>query len=159
MVLSEQEMDELIAGIYSGLITEMNLPENLYFAIADRLKEGVYKGFGIDFNELKDKAVSGFKFDVKDLELLTELRENTYMFSAAKTFNEVLDFRGVMVNGDGEIKPFKEFKQDMLALDEQYNKNWLRAEYDTAYGQAQSAVAWNQFEKNKDVLPLSLIHI
>lgn len=153
MLLSEQEMDDLIAGIYSGLITEMNLPVNLYFAIADRLKEGVYKGFGIDFNELKDKAVNGFKFDLKDLELLTELRENTYMFSAAKTFNEVLDFRGVMVNGDGEIKPFKEFKQDMLSLDEQYNKNWLRTEYDTAYGQAQNSVAWNQFEKNKDVLP------
>jgi len=152
-MLNDKEMDALIEGIFTGAITEYNLPENLYFAIADRLKEGVYKGFGIDFSDLKKNVDTLVKFDAKDLELLIELRENVYMFSAAKTFNEVLDFKGALVNDKGEIKPFKEFKEDMLSLDEQYNKNWLRTEYDTAYGQAQNAVAWNQFEKNKDVLP------
>lgn len=152
-MLNDKEMDALIEGIFTGAITEYNLPENLYFAIADRLKEGVYKGFGIDFTKLSKDVDTLVKFDAKDLELLIELRENVYMFSAAKTFNEVLDFKGALVNDKGEIKPFKEFKQDMLSLDEQYNKNWLRTEYDTAYGQAQNAVAWNQFEKNKDVLP------
>jgi SPP1 gp7 family putative phage head morphogenesis protein len=150
-MLSEKEMNDLINGIFNGSITEYNLPDNLYFAIADHLKKGVYKGFGIDFDKLsKGESI---KFDAKDLELLTELRENVYMFSAAKTFNEVLDFKGALVNENGDIKSFKEFKQDMFSLDEQYNKNWLRTEYDTAYGQAQNAVAWNEFEKNKDVLP------
>lgn len=153
MKFSKKEIDKLVEDIWNGVITETNLPENLYFAIANYLKESVYKGYGIDFRTLTKNVDTLTKFNGKDLELLAELRENIYMFSAAKTFNEVQDFRGLLINENVEIKTFKEFKTDMLQLDEQYNKNWLRTEYDTAYGQAQSAVAWNQFEKTKDILP------
>jgi len=155
MKWSAEELDELISGIYDGSVTEYELPHNLYFAIADHLKDNLYKGFGTDYDTLKDNIDKGIEsaFTSKDLELLGELRENIYMFSGAKTFNEVYNFRGALVNENGDIKKFKEFKADMLKLDAKYNKDWLLAEYNTAYGQGQSAIAWNQIVAKQNIFP------
>lgn len=93
-------------------------------------------------------------FGAVDLELLAELRDNIYMFSAAKTFQETEALRGALINEEGQVRSFKEFKEFAMPINEQWNENWLKTEYETAYGQAQNAVRWNEIEKNKDILPL-----
>lgn len=148
------DIEKLIRAVYSGKVTPFELPVDLYYTIADYLKKGLYQGFGITFGELTAELEKGMKgaFDATDLELLTELRENVYIFSAAKTFQEVQDFTGAMVGEDGRMLTIKEFTEKVTSLDAQYNNNWIRTEYDTAYGQAQSAVQWNQIQKDKAVL-------
>lgn len=152
----EFDIEKLLRAIYAGKYSPFELPEELYFAIADYLKKGLYEGYGITFGELTKQIEKGMigAFDKSDLALLAELRENVYIFSAAKTFQETLDFTGALIGEDGQVLPFKDFKERMLSLDEQYNQNWMRTEYDTAYGQAQNSVRWNEIEKNKEVLPL-----
>ena len=142
-------------GIYSGEITEYELPENLYFAIADYLKSNLYKGFGIKLDKLKTLIKEGREgvFSTKDLELLTELRENIYIFSASKLFQQSLEYQQMLYDEDGNFKPLDVFKEDFMSTYEQYNETWLETEYNTTYGQAQNAVRWNQVEKQKDVLP------
>lgn len=156
MIFSEAEIERFLRLIYSGKITEYALDEGMYFAIADYLKKGLYEGFGISLNELKVSLEKGIEtaFDVTDLELLTELRENLYLFSSAKTFQETKELTGALVGENGEVRTFKEFKEFAMTVDDQWNNNWLKTEYDTAYGQAQNAVRWNEIEKNKDVLPI-----
>lgn len=156
MIFSDDDIEKMIRLVYSGKVTEYALDEGTYFAIADYLKKGLYEGFGITFGELTNVIEKGLDsiFDAKDLELLTELRENIYIFSGAKTFQETKDFRGAMIGENGEVKSFKEFKEDALKLNEQWNQNWLKTEYETAYGQAQNAVRWNEIEKVKDILPV-----
>jgi len=140
---SDEQLKTLLAGIYSGEISEYNIPEDLYFAIADYLKSGMYQGFG---GTLAD-------FSGKDLELLNELRENVYMFSAAKSFTALQQMRDLLINEEGNIKTGREFAKDAAATFENFNTNWGLSERQTAIGQAQMASKWSEIEKNKDILP------
>lgn len=156
MIFNDKDIERLLRLIYTGKSTESALDEGMYFAIADYLKKGLYEGFGISLNELSTALEKGLEtaFDASDLALLAELRENVYMFSSAKLFHETKDFRGAMIGEDGQVRSFKEFKEFVVPMNEKWNENWLKTEYETAYGQAQNAVRWNEIEKNKDVLPL-----
>jgi len=141
---SDANLKKLIEGIYNGLISEYDLPESLYNAIALSMEKAVYKGFGMTLAD----AVG------KDFELLAELRENTFMFSAAKTFQQVKEIQGLMINEAGELRSIKEFGQLGRQTFEQWNTTWGNTEYHTAVGQAQSASKWNEIEKNAKALPM-----
>jgi hypothetical protein len=118
------------------------------------LKKGLYQGFGITFTDLAKQIEEGTAtaFDQTDLELLTELRENVYLFGAAKTYSQILDMRDLLTGKDG-VREWSEFKEMAGNIFDTYNSSWLQAEYDTAIGQAQNAVHWNNIEKNKELMP------
>lgn len=139
MKYTEKQIQELLDGIYAGNITVYNLPEDLYIAIAEYLKKGLYKGFGgtlIDFGG-------------KDLKLLKELRENIYIFSGAKTYQQVRELTDLVA----ESQTFSEYKKKAIDVYDTYNKVWAEAEYNTAKGQAQNAILWSEFEKDKKNFP------
>lgn len=128
----------LIKGVYDGEITETDLPVNLYEAIAEYLKKGVYSGFG---------SVG------EDESLLNDLVDNIYMFSAAKVFQEVRDMSNALMSNDGKFASFSDFKKEADQIFDTYNKDYLKTEYDTAIGQSQMASKWQSIESQKDVLP------
>lgn len=142
---SEEQIARLLAGIHGGSINQYDLPVSLYYAIADYLKKGLYKGYGGGLND--------FPVGSKDFELLEELRENVYMFSGAKTYQQVKVMSGLLAEGE-QVMPFKQFKEAARQVYDQYNVTWLQTEYDTAIGQAQSAVKWSGIEQNVDALPI-----
>jgi SPP1 gp7 family putative phage head morphogenesis protein len=141
---TEDDIKALLQGVFDGDITQHDLPEDLYYAIADYLKEGLYQGFGGD--------LTSFNIESKDYELLTELRENVYLFSGAKTYQQVKDMRDLLT-GDNAVREWPEFRDAARGIYDQYNENWLKAEYDTAIGQGQNAVRWNEIESKKEILP------
>jgi len=141
---TDKEIDELIKGVFDGEIDKENLPENLYTAIAEFLQGGLYKGFG---GSVAD-------FGGKDLDLLEDLRTNIYMFSAAKTYDEVRTLQDKMYDSDNNIKPFKDFYEDAVKTYDQYNKNYAETEYNTALASGEMAAKWNQIEAEKDLFPL-----
>jgi len=141
---SEDQIRFLLDGIYAGTITEYAIPEQLYLSIADYLKAGLYKGFGGDLT----------KFVGKDLELLVELRQNVYMFSAAKSFQELKYINSLMFDEDGNLRSPKEFSKLGQQAFETWNEAWGLTERNTAEGQGQMASKWNEIEKNKDLLPI-----
>lgn len=151
--LSEQLIERLLSQIYHGKITRYMLPKSLYLQIAEYLKKGLYKGYGTNLASLGKKIGKG-TFDASDMELLTELRTNIYMFSAAKTFQQVREISSLIIDNKGTLRPFSEFKKEARQVFDTYNKTWLQTEYDTAVGQAQNAVKWNMISKQADVLPL-----
>jgi hypothetical protein len=141
---SDDQIKKYIDGIYAGTITEHKLPEDLYFAIADYLKSGLYSGFG---GTLSD-------FSGKDFELLSELRENTYMFSAAKTYQQTFDQKKLLFDEEGNLRSSKEFTQLAEKNFDTWNDAWGRSEYSTAVGQGAMASQWQRIEENKDILPI-----
>lgn len=142
----DKEIEALIKKVFDGDITEEDLPEKLYYDIAEVLKKGLYKGYG--------GSLKKFEVDTKDYDLLAELRENIYMFSAAKTYQQVRDMTDALTNDEGTVQSFKQFREAAGAIFDQYNENWLRAEYDTAIGQGMMGEKWNRIEEQKDVLPI-----
>lgn len=140
---TEEEVNTLLAGIYAGTISEYAIPESLYYKISEYLRDGLYQGFG---GTLLD-------FTGKDLELITELRENVYMFSAAKSYQELKDIRLLMFDEDGSLLSPREFSRRGQQAYETWNEAWGLTERYTAEGQAQTASKWNEIEANKDILP------
>lgn len=141
---SDESIQKLIDGIYSGSISEYNLPESLYNALAKYYRKGLYSGFGMTLADATGK----------DLELLTELRENVYMFSAAKTYQQTKEIQSLLIDDEGNLRTAREFNKLGKQTFELWNDTWGTTEYNTCVGQAQQASKWNEIEANKEALPL-----
>jgi hypothetical protein len=139
MKWTDSQVSTLIRKIYNGNYNPLKLPKRLYLDIADYLTGGVYKGYG--------NTISGVEFNSPDYVMLKALKENIHLFSAAKTFNYVLDTENLIVQGN-EVIPFKEFKTRAQSIFKEYNETWLETEYNTAIGQAQAARAWTDFSED-----------
>ena len=55
-----------------------------------------------------------------------------------------------LTDESGQRKPFEQFLQEVRTIDDRYNKNYLRAEYNFATASAQMAAKWEQFEADGD---------
>lgn len=142
-LLPEKKVSKILRDIYRGKINPKNLPKDIYFATAHHLVSGAYEGFGFDINTAKGKK----------LKQLLDLRENLYLFSGAKTYQQTVDMAAQLKREDGSYKTFKEFKESVLPIYEEYNVNWLKAEYETAIGQSRMAAQWDYIESTKNILP------
>lgn len=155
--LSEKFINALLTRIYNGEFTRYNLPYNLYSQITDHLKAGLYKGYGTDISSLikrLNKGTGTAFWELKDLDLLAQMRTNVHMFSAAKTYQQVREISGLITDSKGVVRPLGSFLKDARGVFDTYNKTWLTTEYDTAIGQAQNAAKWRDIEKQADVLPV-----
>lgn len=143
MKYTKKQIDNLVKSIFEGRFsTTSELPEDLYFAIADYLKSGVYKGFG--------GGLEDFEFGTTDYDLLNELRTNIYQFSAAKVYTQTGAFEELVASSDN----FRDYYNKALELYNQYNIDWAKAEYVTAIGQAQIGKQWVGIEENKEQFPM-----
>ena len=134
MKYTEKEISDLLEKIYSGEVSLEALPVDLYNRISTYLISGLGKIEGT----LSDK-------------LKLELSENLRYFSGSKVWQQIKDM--TLVKDSDQIKTFTEFKDEALKIFDEYNVNWLRAEYDTTIGQAQMCERWEQIEEQKKQLP------
>lgn len=145
--LTDKQIDKYIDDIYSGAITVEKLSPEVYYSIVNHLKEALYEGYGQNFNALLEKGG-------KDFELLKELRENVYMFGAAKDYQMTKEISSLLVDPTtNEVRTLREFQDIARASYDNWNNNWGETEYSTAYGQGAAAIQWQRIEDEKDVLP------
>jgi SPP1 gp7 family putative phage head morphogenesis protein len=83
-------------------------------------------------------------------ELTSALEQNAFMFSGFKIFHESNEMASMLKGDDGGFKSYDRFEQDVLAIDESYNHNYLRAEYNFAANSTLSAVRWQNYAKDGD---------
>lgn len=87
----------------------------------------------------------------KASEKLTEgLRNSTYMFSGFKSFHEMKEAANLLLDENGNRKPFNQYLNDVQKINATYNKHYLRAEYDFATGSAQMAAKWEELSEDED---------
>ncbi len=101
--------------------------------------------------------IQGLKTDVKHVvpEALTRaLDENVFVFSGLKAYHELKQASLLLKDENGGIKPYSQFKQELLKLHQAYNVNYLEAEYSFATSAAQMAAKWNDFEQDGDAYDL-----
>lgn len=139
-------LERIAQGIHNGTIRKGSVDPELYKWIADQLMKGVFEGFGGDFSK--------FYIDEPDYKMLAHLEKNVHVFSAFKTHHQLREATSLLTDKDGKIRPFSDFKEDILKLNEKYNVQWLQTEYNQAIASSQMASVWVDIEQNKDVLPL-----
>lgn len=143
-LFSDDEVERIIYDIYNGTINLRNLPVHVYLKTARKLSEGVFEGFG--------KNIDGMLMNTPDYKMLYSLRENVYIFSGAKTYQETRAISSLLTDKDA-ISSFGDFKKKATSIFDEYNKNYLTAEYNSAIAQSRSASQWMDIEADKDVLP------
>ncbi len=78
------------------------------------------------------------------------LTRSNYIFSGMKTFHELNEAFPSLLDENGDRKTFEHFLNDVRTINETYNKNYLRAEYNFVHQSAQMASRWEQFEEDGD---------
>ena len=78
------------------------------------------------------------------------LTRSNYIFSGMKTFHELNEAFPSLLDENGDRKTFEHFLDDVQTINETYNKNYLRAEYNFVHQSAQMASRWEQFEEDGD---------
>ena len=80
----------------------------------------------------------------------SRLQRSDYIFSGIKTFHELNEAFPSLLDENGNRKPFERFLNDVQAINETYNQNYLRAEYNFVTNSAAMAAKWEQFQADGD---------
>jgi SPP1 gp7 family putative phage head morphogenesis protein len=84
---------------------------------------------------------------------LLKLRTNLLTFVAFKNYNQSAEMVKSLVDEKGNIRSWSAFEREAITIGEKYNKNWLKAEYNTTVAAAQTAAQWSDFQRSKDTFP------
>ena len=95
---------------------------------------------------LKGSVLNGIE-ETPDDTLRHALDNNAFIFSGLKTYHSLQEVGLSLTDNKGNIKPYSEFQKDVLRINEQYNRNYLRAEYNHAVAASQMAAKWQSFEQ------------
>ena len=89
--------------------------------------------------------------EVKMSDLMRQrLQRSNYIFSGMKTFHELNEAFPSLLDENGNRKSFEQFLNDVRKIDNTYNSNYLRAEYNFVHSSAQMAARWEEFAADGD---------
>lgn len=93
---------------------------------------------------------SGFRQVEMSEAMRRRLTRSDYIFSGMKAFHELNEAFPSLLDENGNRKPFEQFLNDVRKIDETYNSNYLRAEYNFVQSSAEMAAKWEQFMEDGD---------
>lgn len=143
--LSDDQMEQLYRDIFNGKVTPDDLPVDLYGATGELLVDGVVEG-------LNNYQKLGLGY-VPDQVFFNALSDNAFKFAGAKTFQQTRDMSDALVDENGNQRTWNKFRKEVDKINNQYNKNWLKAEYNNATGGSQMASQWQDIEEDADIFP------
>lgn len=89
------------------------------------------------------------RLEMSDL-MRQRLTRSNYIFSGLKTFHELNEAFPSLLDENGNKKTFERFLNDVRKIDETYNVNYLRAEYNFVQASAEMAAKWEKFMEDGD---------
>lgn len=114
---------------------------NLFNEICDKIDEAAQKGFD------ESGAVD------PDDDFRAAILRNNEVFAAFKVHRMQNDMAKLLLDSNGNLKPFGQWRKEVIPIASHQVGHWLRTEYNTAVLRAHQAADWQQFEREKDVLP------
>lgn len=78
------------------------------------------------------------------------LEQDSFIFSALKTHTQITEASSYLLDQNGNVQPYHLFEQKVNKLNQQYNNNYLKAEYHFAVGAGQSIERWESFSDDED---------
>lgn len=107
------------------------------------LQEGIDKTF----------SVAGVEFGKRNKDFIDQFKYNTSVFAAFKAHKETDELSKLVINEKGDLRPWHEFRKLAEPVTGNYNKRWLKTEYDTVVRSARMATNWKKFEERKHIFP------
>lgn len=104
-----------------------------------------------DFIETHSTVLNGSFRQVEMSEgMRKRLERSNYIFSGLKTFHELNEAFPSLLDENGNRKTFERFLNDVRKIDETYNSNYLRAEFNFVQASAEMAAKWERFMQDGD---------
>jgi SPP1 gp7 family putative phage head morphogenesis protein len=143
-LFSLEFISNYLLGIYHRIFTKEKLSLEYHAVMGNELEAGVNDGYG------------GKEFSPLSLEQSTHrsLKENVWIFSAAKQYQQVRHMSSLI----SESSNFTDFKKEAMKVWDEFNKNYLKTEYNTAVGQSQMARDWVRSYEQRETLPMMTYH-
>ncbi len=130
----DKEALRLAKLIHSGKLKSGSIDQKLLKQLAKLLTEAVTEGYNIGSLDTDLTAA--------DRLLLKKFNDNVYVFSSAKTFDELKEANKLLFDDKGLPRSFSSFKNDFIQLHETYNVQYLAAEYEHAVATSQMGAHW-----------------
>lgn len=93
-------------------------------------------------------------------EMRNALEQDVFLFSGFKTYHNLKEASLLLENKErGGIRTFDEFYRSIRQIDDKYNRDWLRSEYQFAVNSAAMAAQWEQALKDKDLYALQYVTV
>ncbi len=135
-------MRRALRNIYSkSFHPATDIEINLFNEICDKIDEAAQKGFD------ESGAVD------PDDDFRAAILRNNEVFAAFKVHRMQNDMAKLLLDSNGNLKPFGQWRKEVMPIASHQVGHWLRTEYNTAVLRAHQAADWQQFEREKDVLP------
>ncbi|MBS7234059.1 minor capsid protein [Flavobacterium psychroterrae] len=124
------------------------LHDNGSYNFKDLAKTAEYKNLIKSTAKIFDSAITDN--DVPE-QMSKSLKQDTFIFSELKTNAQLFEASQLLLTEENTIKPFSQFSKDIQSIKENYNQNYLEAEYQFAVSSAQSAANWANVSEDYDL--------
>lgn len=142
----EEEIRKELSSLFDGMMQTLYSIKGAEFRIEVLAKPKVQE-FIDAHAEVLD---SGFRQVEMSDAMRRRLMRSDYIFSGMKTFHELHEAFPALLDENGNRKPFERFLNDVRKIDDTYNSNYLRAEYNFVQSSAEMAAQWEQFIEDGD---------
>lgn len=139
-----EDLDKLIEDLIRALYERQEavaIAEQISSLITQEFETAVREGFG-DVTGAADKT------------MIDALLADVKVFSGFKTEKFLRDATSLLVDESGAVRTFSAFRDETMKLNNQYNVDFLRTEYNHAIASARMASKWNGIMADKETLPL-----
>lgn len=117
---------------------------------AEMMNDAPVKSLITETNNAFTKAVNtGISQDMPEA-IRQSFQKDVYIFSGMKTYTQLKEASQLLLDDKGNIKPFQQFAQDILSINDKYNQQYLEAEYNYAVASAQMADKWQELAQDAD---------
>ena len=134
--------DELAADIYKAKGILDHIPDALIEAYSAKLVAAIFEGMG-DASE-----------SIADTEMLAALERNVYQFAAAKSFTQMKSLTQALLDDQGKLRTWTQFRAAALEINNEQVMQWLEAEYQNAVACSQMASRWIDIKRRQEKLPM-----
>lgn len=129
--------------IYDGKFKPESLNIDMVQAHANELYKGVLEGYSIESSNI----------GAEDEKILQALKENVFVFSGFKNYQELKEISSLILDSSNKVRAFKDFYNDVKAVDKTYNQLYLEAEYQHAVSTSTSIAQWQRIQEDKQDAP------
>lgn len=133
----------MIQSLWDG--DKIKTDSRLVSLVGQTVTDAMEVGYGNTLGEVD--------FTTPDGEMLQRLTRDVWQFSAAKNYQQMRDMTLALHDANGKLRSFNEFEEAARVINSQYNRTWLKTEYNQAVGSATMAARWADFKKNADIMP------
>ena len=137
-----EQLTRLFDGMMKALYRQEGANRDIQIIASDEAQQFITAHAG---------ALDASFTEVKMSDLMRQrLQRSNYIFSGMKTFHELNEAFPSLLDENANRKSFEQFLNDVRKIDNTYNSNYLRAEYNFVQSSAQMAARWEEFAADGD---------